>query len=174
MPSSRSSPACKRMLRAAPPSTTSTPWGQIDHELEPVDGSPGAHGHRRDLLGIFERPLGVHLEGDLELWVSGARPDCEDEREGCRDDGELRPAERQRAEEPERGESGVSDQAWVPGAGHERAAGRTSSACGVGTLSSTSRTTSSALIRCTQSSGRRTSRCASAGTVIAFTSSGRT
>ncbi len=54
------------------------------------------------------------------------------------------------------------------------AAGRASSAGGVGTLSSTSPTTSSAVILCTHSSGRSTRRCASAGTAMAFTSSGST
>ncbi len=53
---------------------------------------------------------------------------------------------------------------------------RTDPSCvgGTGTVSSRSRTTSSALTCCTQSSGCSVSLCASAGTAIAFTSSGVT
>ena len=50
----------------------------------------------------------------------------------------------------------------------------TSSAGGVGTVSSASATTSSPRTRCTQSSGRSMSRWARAGIAIAFTSSGTT
>ena len=62
-----------------------------------------------------------------------------------------------------------------------RGVGRNSTACsvivgylGTGTLSRISATTSSPVTRRTHSSGRRLSRCASAGTATSFTSSGVT
>ena len=63
---------------------------------------------------------------------------------------------------PARREPHIRRVAGCPLGSRARPAG-TSSARGVGTLSSTSPTTSSAVIRCTHSSGRSTRRCASAG-----------
>ena len=72
---------------------------------------------------------------------------------------------------PSSGERGIPGQ---PRARRRRQEDEPSRVGGTGTVSSRSRTTSSALTCCTQSSGCSVSLCASAGTAIAFTSSGVT
>ena len=100
-----------------------------------------------------------------------ARPDAdrEQERRGERDD--LGPPEHERGDEPEPRQRRVRAELRGRAPRHVRAR---SSATGVGTVARRSRTTSSAEIRCTHSSGRRVRRCASAGTAIDLTSSGVT
>src|SRR5439155_3128649 len=93
----------------------------------------------------------------------------EDECKRRREYGELWSPQREGGEQAECGEARVRAQL-----GRRRALHALSSAGGVGTESSASRTRSSPLTRCTQSSGRSVRRCASAGTATAFTSSGVT
>src|SRR5918996_4116583 len=147
--------------------------GKLEPQLEAVDRRPRPRDDRRlDLLALqpavpFERQV------DLEPWVPrDHRAEREEERERGRDDRELRASQREGCDERHRSDDGVALETRAASPSHRAAA--TSSADGVGTPASTSRTTSSTEIRCTQSSGRRTSRCASAGTPIAFTSSGST
>ena len=77
---------------------------------------------------------------------------------------------------PEEADGSQQDCSTKPGRSKEahRRGGVRSSAAGVGTWSRHSSTMSSPRIRCSQSSGARVSRCASAGPATAFTSSGVT
>ena len=121
-------------------------------------------------LVVLDRPVPLELELDGHGRVAREREaerDEEAERRAERD--ELRPAEHEPGEQAERRERRVGAEPR-----RRRAAQCSGSAGGVGTVSSASRTTSSPRIRCTHSSGRSVSRCASAGTATAFTSSGVT
>ena len=99
-------------------------------------------------------------------------PSDEEERERRGDDGELGATNGERGDEPDRGERARSPRA--------RGSPRRVIAAPRDVLGPRRRhasrapraTTSSADTRCTQSSGRSTSRCASAGTATALTSSG--
>ncbi len=147
---------------------------ELEQQVEPIDRSIGAHLDDRGHFRVLERALGeVERDGDQRL-ARRAGPDREEKCERGGQHGELGPPERQCADEADRSERRVAEQARATGSGHAWCAATASSARGVGTVSSTSRTTSSAVMRCTQSSGRRTSRWASAGTAMALTSSGRT
>ena len=156
--------------------------GAVDHvnslresqnELEPVDRPIGLEGHDGPDLGALERAFVLELYPNGEArFARHARADRKEERERCSHDSELGPSERERGNQPDGRERCVPDEARACSSRHVRGAAVTSSARGVGTISSTSRTTSSDETRCTHSSGRRTRRWASAGTAIALTSSG--
>ena len=110
----------------------------------------------------------------MELQARGSRerePGGEGEQERRRQRDELGAGEHERREQPGRGEAGVAAELRRRPPRHVRAV--RSSAAGVGTVSSRSRTTSSADTRCTHSSGRSVSRCASAGTATDFHVVGR-
>ena len=125
---------------------------------------------REGQLVSLDRPVALELERDGHGGIAGEREPERDERgeRRCERD-ELRAAEDEPGEQAERRERRVGAEPR-----RRRAAQGSGSAGGVGTLSSASRTTSSPRTRCTQSSGRSVSRCASAGTATAFTSSGVT
>src|SRR5262249_48715923 len=135
--------------------------GRAQAELEP------------DLVALdhafpLDRDGRAHVHVALE---QQGKADNERKRESKRD--ELRAAEDESPHKTETGEAGVGAE-LRGGRAYQPRAGTTSSAAGVGTVSSCSRTTSSARMRCTQSSGRSAIRWASAGTATAFTSSGVT
>ena len=148
---------------------------ELEVQLEAIDRAIRLDAEIGGHLGVLERPLGRQEElcRDCRI-VREPRAEDEDERERRRGDGQLRSAERERAEEPERRERREAEETRPASPRHVCTGGATSSARGVGTRSSTSPTTSSADTRCTHSSGRSTRRCASAGTATAFTSSGTT
>ena len=148
---------------------------KLEHELESVDRSLRAHEQAAVHLCALERPLRVELELDLHSGIpSEHRSEREQQCERECEHRELGAPGRQRRNQSDRCERGEARDSRAPRPPHERSAATTSSARGVGTAPSTSRTTSSADTRCTHSSGRRTSRCASAGTATALTSSGST
>ena len=154
------------------------PLGQRDEQLETVDaaGSRADRSWPVDLVALdppvtVERDLGWRPHGSLSRARAG------DEREQRRE-RRARPARRGRARGPAtrpapraRHRPGRAETCSRSRLTRLRAA---SSAGGVGTVCSASATTSSARSRCTQSSGRTISLCASAGTATAFTSSGVT
>src|SRR3970282_2336633 len=125
---------------------------------------------RRDLgvdLTPLEDAIGFERELDLDLRIAGvSQADREDERERRSQDRELRSTHGECCDEPDRRERRISRDARARSPAHVGAV--TSSAGGVGTAPSTSRTTSSAEIRCTHNSGRSTSRWARAGTATAL------
>ncbi len=171
--SSRVSSARRRSACACEPSTTSTARGSRRRSSSRSIARSVSTCHDGADLGALERAFGLQLEPDRDARLPRhARADREEQGERRGDDRELRPAERERGHQADGGERRVPDEARACGSRHARGAAVTSSARGVGTVSSTSRTTSSDETRCTQSSGRRTRRCASAGTAIALTSSG--
>ena len=98
---------------------------------------------------------------------------AEREQERRRQRDELRPGEHERRQQADRRDARVRRELRRRVARH-RVGWTRSSAAGVGTVSSRSRTTSSAETRCTHSSGRSVRRCASAGTATDLTSSGVT
>ena len=93
------------------------------------------------------------------------------ERRGNRD--ELRAVQADRGEQQSGADRGIGAKPNRRRRGHGSATAPDRGA-GAGTRSRQSRTTSSPETRCTHSSGRSVSRCPSAGTAIAFTSSGET
>ena len=148
--------------------------GELHRDVGAVDRALGVKRHDQRHVGVLDRPFVVQRHGRFEAGISHPGAERQSEREGSCQDSELGAAKRERPDQPERGQRRVSEESRIARTGHVCARCRTSSARGVGTVSSTSRTRSSPVIRCTHSSGRSTSRCASAGTAIALTSSGRT
>ena len=131
-----------------------------------LEGDAGA-----DLVAL-ERAVLVERDLDTQPRRRGereSRPEREQERRGHRD--ELRASGDERGQQTDRRDACVRRELRGRVSGQARAR---SSAAGVGTVSSRSCTTSSADTRCTQSSGRKVSRCASAGTATDLTSSGVT
>src|SRR5207244_7024349 len=150
------------------------PVREPDVQLEPVGGGLGVELEPDDDVLALERSLGVGLEAQVKPGPFGEREtDAEREQERRRHRNELRTSRDERREQPERREADVGPELRPGPARHARRGSR-SSAVGVGTVSRRSRTMSSGETRCTHSSGRSISRCASAGTATAFTSSGVT
>src|SRR5262249_56976264 len=122
--------------------------------VEAVDGRLGPDRHHRVDLLPFEDAFGVDVEVDGDLGVAcRAGPEHENERERGGERGQLRPPDRERRDQANGCESGMALDARTSPSRHGVAA-IASSAFGVGTLASTSLTTSSAETRWTQSSAR--------------------
>ena len=84
------------------------------------------------------------VDVDRELWLAcDARADCEEQGERRRNDRELGPAQGKGGDQPDGGERRVAEKPRACCPRHACGAAATSSARGVGTVSSTSRTTSS-------------------------------
>src|SRR5262249_15541740 len=131
--------------------------------------APHVQGQHRRVA--FDDPLTVEPDGDGEVGGRKARQaDREEYGERDRERDQLGPSEDDRRKKRCRREHRVVAELRQRGARHAGA----SSVGGVGTESSTSRTTPSPRTSCTQSSGLSVSLWASAGTATAFTSSGRT
>ena len=129
-----------------------------------------ASSRSRPTVRLLELTVPVELDVHPELGPLGeGEPDAGENGERRGERGELRTSQCQRADQAQAGQRRIDAQLRGRGAGHSRTG---CSTAGVGTTSRSSRTMSSERRRSTQSSGLRDSRCASAGTATAFTSSG--
>ena len=148
---------------------------EVEQELEPADRVVGAQldldadGLALELALVLERERPVDPRRLRER-----EPDDEHGRERRRERDQLGPSQHERSQKPEPGERRVGTELRGRGARHSAASSGSASVLGVGTRSSSSATMSAGRSRCTQSSGRRESRCASAGTATALTSCGTT
>ncbi len=148
------------------------PVGELHEELQPVDRRRRLDHDVRAHLFAFESAVAVELDPCAEPRRRCEREpgaDREQERRGERD--ELGLGEDEGRQQADGREGCVTGQL---GRGVARQVFARSSATGVGTVLSRSRTTSSAEMRWTQSSGRSVRRWASAGTATDLTSSGVT
>src|SRR5436190_3947178 len=147
---------------------------QLEQHVEAVGTCRRVKLDGQPYLLLLERTLAVEGEcrGELRVARDGGCGDGS-ERERRRDRHELHTAEGEPGEQTDRREAEIRDPPRRRDSRHP-ATSSTSSAGGVGTVSSASATTSSPRMRCTQSSGRSVSRWARAGTAIDFTSSGTT
>ena len=146
--------------------------GQIHEELEPVDRRRRFDDDACRDVFTLERAVALELDAGAQPWRGReCEPgtDCKEERRRERD--ELGLGEREGCQEAHGREARVAGEFRR---GVARQVFARSSATGVGTVLSRSRTTSSAEMRCTQSSGRSVRRCARAGTATDLTSSGVT
>ena len=146
--------------------------GQIHVELEPVDRRRRLDDDARRHLFTFERAVVLELDaGAQSRRGRECKPGPDREQERRRERDELGLREGESGQQPDGREARVSGEFRR---GVARQVFARSSATGVGTVPSRSRTTSSAEMRCTQSSGRSVRRCARAGTATDLTSSGVT
>ena len=174
-------PGPQRERRAGAPAHDAEGGRHGEADLELVDAVLGLDRDRDLDLVALDAALGRAADGDVDLGPrGGGRAGRERDEQRGGDGEELGPAEEEAEERGERGQGGEPREARGRRAGHASAAPAgaapcsSSSAGGAGTDARTPRTTSSPRTRRTQSSGRSTIRCASAGTAIAFTSSGVT
>ena len=148
------------------------PVGQVHVELEPVDGRRRFDDDARRHVFALERAVVLELDAGAQPWRGReCEPGTDREQERRRERDELGLREGEGGQQADGREGRVAGEFRR---GVARQVFARSSATGVGTVSSRSRTTSSAEMRCTQSSGRSVRRCARAGTATDLTSSGVT